>query len=222
MKHILIVDDDERIRELLKQYLQENGFRVSEAADTIEARLALSYFFFDLIILDLMLPGEDGISFADSLRLKKTCPILMLSALGETSNRIEGLEVGADDYLVKPFEPRELLLRIANLIKRSEKQTEKAVVNIGSKKYNIQTKNFKDENERDIQLTGNERKILEVMVKNNGKIISREEFKTILGNEINERTIDVQIKRLREKIEQSPSTPLYLKTVRGEGYVLYF
>ena len=221
MRHILVVDDDDRIRDLLKEYLKENGFRVTAAADTIQARCALEYFVFDLIVLDLMMPGEDGISFAKSMQLKKPSPILMLSALGETSNRIEGLEVGADDYLVKPFEPKELLLRIGNLLKRVESKSEIEFINIGNKMFNLKTKSLSHSDGNDLPLTTNERKILELMTKNLGKVISRDDFKNILGNEVNERSIDVQIKRLREKIEESPSTPQHLKTMRGEGYVLY-
>jgi len=223
MHHILVVDDDDRIRELLKEYLKANGFsRVTIAAGAKEARCALSYFKFDLIVLDLMMPGEDGLSFAKDMKLKKSCPILILSALGETSHRVEGLEVGADDYLVKPFEPRELLLRIANLLRRSDnKEAVVEIFPVGKKLFNLKTKNLTSESGDDIALTTNERKILELLVKNTGKTISRDDFKNILGNEINERSIDVQIKRLREKIEEAPSTPQHLKTVRGEGYVLY-
>lgn len=222
MPHILVIDDDERIRELLKVYLKSNNFRVTTAGDTVEARQALKYFIFDLIILDVMMPGENGISFAWSLQLQKPAPILMLSALGETNHRIEGLEVGADDYLVKPFEPKELLLRITNLLKRADKKSTVELITIGDKIYNPQTKSLSDSSGLNIPLTTNERKILELLSKNPSKVISRDDFKNILGNEVNERSIDVQIKRLREKIEQSPSSPQHLKTVRGEGYVLYY
>ena len=213
MQHILVVDDDDRIRELLKEYLSENGFRVTVAASTEEAREALGYFLFDLMVLDLMMPGEDGISFAKSMKLKKPCPILMLSALGETSDRIEGLEVGADDYLVKPFEPKELLLRIANLLRRSEHKDEVATFSIGKKLFNLKTKNLVGENGEDIALTTNERKILELLLQNVGRTISRDDFKKIFGNEINESSIDVQMKRLRENLEANPSSPSHLKTV---------
>ena len=222
MLHILVVDDDERIRSLLKRYLQDNGFMVAIAEDIKQARMILSYFIFDLIVLDLMLPGEDGLSFTKNFKLQNTTPILMLSALGETSDKIDGLEIGADDYLVKPFEPRELLLRIKKLTERAV-PTQRATnyIYFGEKKFNIANRSFSDQHDGDIPLTSLERNMIELMIKNTGKVLTRSDFMNVIGDKINERSIDVQIKRLRDKIEKNPSKPVYLQTIRGEGYILY-
>ena len=222
MLHILVIDDDERIRKLLKKYLEEHHYTVTIAQDIEQAKQYLNYFIFDLIILDLMLPGEDGLTFAKKFKLQNSTPILILSALGETHDRIEGLEIGADDYLVKPFEPRELLLRMTKLIERAVQSVSKLDdVYFGKKIFNINSQNLLDENNNDIPLTTNERNIMTFMIKNSGKVLSRNDFKNILGNEINERSVDVQITRLRSKIEINQSNPIYLKTIRGEGYILY-
>jgi two-component system phosphate regulon response regulator OmpR len=223
MKHILVVDDDERIKKLLLKYLSENGYIVSVAANIKQAEELLRYFIFDLIVLDLMLPGENGIDFTKRFRTNNIVPLLMLSALGEFENRVEGLEVGADDYLVKPFEPKELLLRIHKLIDRhSQNIIQSGYIYFGKKKYNKNTKSLLDENNKDIPITTTEKNILEIMIENNGMALSRAQLMTILGSQINERSVDVQIRRLRSKIETNPSSPIYLQTSRGEGYRLYF
>lgn len=212
--HLLVVDDDTRIRSLLQKYLLESGYFVSTAKDTEEADDLLKNFICDLIILDLMLPKENGISFIK--RLKKAhnkTPVIMLTAMGETENRIEGLEVGADDYLAKPFEPKELLLRIANILKHNNKNK---IISFGSFTYNQQTKClYKYDNI--ISITQSENDLLFLLIQNANTIVEREELANKLS--INERSVDVQIVRLRNKIEENPSRPTFLQTIRGQGYI---
>lgn len=216
--HILVVDDDRRIRELLKRYLAENGFRVTTAEHAAEARARLEGLAFDLIVLDVMMPGESGFDFAQSLRATSTVPILMLTARGEANDRIMGLERGVDDYLAKPFEPRELLLRIGTILRRAQmpgarKHDELA---LGPLRFNVARGELRD-GDRPIRLTTREVQLMRLFAANPGKPLSRLD---LCDNEAAERSIDVQINRLRRKIEADPKNPVYLQTVRGEGYAL--
>jgi two-component system phosphate regulon response regulator OmpR len=213
--HILVIDDDTRIRELLKKYLKANNYAVSIAQNTSSARELLQYFIFDLIILDLMLPGETGQEFARYFRKISSTPILMLTAMGEVEDRIAGLELGADDYLCKPFEPKELLLRMARIIDRT-KIGVASVVTIGHLTFNLDNRTLSCGLEF-IPLTSAESSLLHTLASNNNQVMSREQ----LAGGVNERSIDVQIIRLRNKIESDPKNPIYLQTIRGEGYVLY-
>jgi two-component system phosphate regulon response regulator OmpR len=218
--HILVVDDDTRIRTLLKKFLGQNGFRVTMAASAADARRLLAGLDFDLIILDVMMPGETGVELTRSLREDKQVPILMLTALSETDSRIEGLEAGADDYLPKPFDPRELLLRISNILRRGAKPTTPKVEQIvfGPYTFQIARRELKRAGEP-LKLTDREQDILVMFAQRAGETIPRHE---LVGNdtEVGERTIDVQINRLRRKIERDPSNPVWLQTVRGIGYRL--
>ena len=220
--HILVIDDDNRLRRLLHQYLKENGFIVSEAANPEEARKMMDSFLFDILILDVMMPGENGFCFAKSLREKGIqVPILMLTAMGELQDRIEGLESGVDDYLSKPFDPKELLLRLNSILRRAAMVPEKektGVLSFGSCLYDVDRAELSSEG-HSIPLTQVERDLLRVLVDNLGKEVSRLDLAMQTGTE-NERTVDVQINRLRKKIEQSPKNPRYLQTVRGKGYIL--
>lgn len=216
--HILVVDDDRRIRELLKRYLAEHGFRVTTAEHAAEARARLEGLAFDLIVLDVMMPGENGFDFAQSLRTSSAVPILMLTARGETGDRIAGLERGVDDYLVKPFEPRELLLRIGTILRRAQmpggrKHDE---LTLGPLRFNI-TRGELWNGDRQIRLTTREIQLMRLFAANPGKPLSRLD---LCDNEAAERSIDVQINRLRRKLETDPKNPVYLQTVRGEGYAL--
>ncbi|MBS9721057.1 response regulator transcription factor [Tianweitania sp. BSSL-BM11] len=218
--HILVVDDDTRIRTLLKKFLGQNGFRVTMAASATDARKLLAGLDFDLIILDVMMPGETGVELTRALREEKQVPILMLTALSETDNRIEGLEAGADDYLPKPFDPRELLLRISNILRRGAQPTTPKVEQIvfGPYTFQIARRELKRAGEP-LKLTDREQDILVMFAQRAGETIPRHE---LVGNdtEVGERTIDVQINRLRRKIERDPSNPVWLQTVRGIGYRL--
>ncbi|MFV9876322.1 MAG: response regulator [Rickettsiales endosymbiont of Dermacentor nuttalli] len=221
VSHILVVDDDDRIRGLLCKYLCSKGFIVSTAHDAIEARKLIQMFVFDLLILDVMLPGETGIEFARIIRSNYDMPILMLTAMGEVEERISGLESGADDYLSKPFEPRELLLRVSKLISRSNvKQKDNCnIVSFGDCEFNI-VNNRLTKSGISIALTQAEANLLFILVQNLEKIVSRSDLASLCGG-INERSVDVQIIRLRNKIENDPKKPLYIQSIRGEGYVLY-
>lgn len=218
--HLLVVDDDTRIRTLLQQFLTENGYRVTVAGTAAEARRKLDSLSFDLIILDVMMPGESGVELTKSLREEKDVPILMLTALSETDSRIAGLEAGADDYLPKPFDPRELLLRIANILRRGGPQLTPKLEQIvfGPYTFQIARRELKKGGEI-LKLTDREQEILAIFAERAGDTIPRHE---LVGNdaEVGERTIDVQINRLRRKIEQDPSNPIWLQTVRGIGYRL--
>lgn len=218
--HILVVDDDTRIRTLLKKFLGQNGFRVTMAASAADARRLLAGLDFDLIILDVMMPGETGVELTRALREDKQVPILMLTALSETDSRIEGLEAGADDYLPKPFDPRELLLRISNILRRGAQPTTPKVEQIvfGPYTFQIARRELKRAGEP-LKLTDREQDILVMFAQRAGETIPRHE---LVGNdtEVGERTIDVQINRLRRKIERDPSNPVWLQTVRGIGYRL--
>ena len=218
--HILVVDDDTRIRSLLSQFLQKNGFRVSVAATADEARRKLAGLDFDLLIVDVMMPGETGISLTRSLRETKDVPILMLTALAETDARINGLEAGADDYLPKPFDPRELLLRINAILRRGNQTSQPAIEQIvfGPYTFFIPRRELKKSGEI-IHLTDREQEIMAIFAARVGETIPRQELAGGEGD-VGERTIDVQINRLRRKVEDDPANPVWLQTVRGIGYKL--
>ncbi len=223
--HLLVVDDDERIRGLLQKFLIRNGFLVTVAKDAAQARRLLAGLDFDLIVLDVMMPGEDGISLTRDLRKVMAVPILLLTAKGETSNRIEGFEAGADDYLVKPFEPKELLLRINAILRRvpQARAAEPApkVLHLGAVRYDMDRGELW-RGEAPIRLTATEAALMRLFAAAPGAAMSRERLVADLGREdaAQERAVDVQITRLRRKIEDDPKAPRYLQTVRGEGYML--
>ena len=227
--HLLIVDDDERIRSLLQQFLIQSDYLISTAEDAEQARTLLSGIEFDLIILDVMMPGQDGISFTAELRkLNNKTPILLLTARGETEDRIKGLEAGADDYLPKPFEPKELLLRINAILRRmpdlKEDQMVPKTLNFGNLSYDV-ARNELWEGQNQVRLTTTESQLMKIFTSALGEPISRADLVTSLGRDISsaqDRAIDVQITRLRRKIEVNPSQPRYLQTVRGAGYMLLF
>ncbi|MBW8283389.1 MAG: response regulator [Rhizobium sp.] len=218
--HLLVVDDDTRIRDLLQRYLTEQGFRVTVAADASEARRKLEGLHFDLLVLDVMMPGESGLSLTRSLAAEKKIPVILLTARSEAESRIAGLEAGADDYLAKPFDPRELVLRINNILKRSPNADQPKIeqVMFGPYSFSILRKELKRGAEV-IRLTDREQDIMLLFATRAGDTIPRQE---LIGNdtEVGERTIDVQINRLRRKIEDDPANPVWLQTVRGIGYRL--
>lgn len=222
--HILIVDDDDRIRTLLYRFLSENGYRVSTADNAREARARLEGLVFDLIVLDVMMPGESGIEFAKSVRQTSAVPILMLTARAEIDDRIAGLQTGVDDYLTKPFDPRELLLRISSILRRAALPPPGPVeagpesVKFGPFLFHLQRGELRQDDEH-IRITEREREMLRVLASGLGETLPREALAEH-GTASNERTIDVQINRLRRKIEVDPGNPLYLQTVRGIGYKL--
>ena len=217
--HILIVDDDNRIRDLIKQYLEDNNFIVSTANSALEARAKIELVDFEIIILDIMMPGESGLSLTKELKKNSSTPIILLTAKGEVDDRILGLETGADDYLVKPFSAKELLLRINNILSKTKKEILSEKIKIGDNLL-ILSKMVIEKNGKSIKLNQTEKKLLEKMIFAKGKIFSREE----IGNIINiskERSVDVMITRLRQKLEYDPKNPKYLQTIRGSGYVLW-
>ena len=217
--HILIVDDDNRIRELIKEYLEENDFIVSTANDAEEASEKIKLIDFEIIVLDIMMPGESGLALTKKLRKNISTPIILLTAKGEVDDRIIGLESGADDYLVKPFSPKELLLRINNILKKTKEETLEEKIKIGENLLNLK-KMIMEKNGKTIKLNGTEKKLLEKMIFSKGKTFSREEIGKII-NISKERSVDVMITRLRQKLEHDPKNPQYLQTVRGSGYVLW-
>jgi two-component system phosphate regulon response regulator OmpR len=218
--HILVVDDDRRIRELLVTYLKSNGFMVSAAANSGEARKALEGLTFDVIVLDVMMPGENGLSFAKSLRDGgNNVPILMLSARTDTSDRILGLTTGSDDYLGKPFEPEELLLRLRNLLRRSAPKKSLVSVTFGDCVFDLTTGNLLRAGEA-VKLTGREKDILRLLAATPGEAVPRIVLQS-QGLDESARAIDVQMTRLRQKIEKDPANPMHLQTVRGQGYCLF-
>jgi two-component system phosphate regulon response regulator OmpR len=217
--HILIVDDDDRIRDLVKEYLSQNDYLVSTAKDSNDAFNKTKIIKFDLIVLDIMMPGQTGLEFTQEYRNKIKTPILLLTAKGEPSERIEGLEVGADDYLTKPFEPKELILRINNILKKTQSLEIKRVIEFGNIKIDLR-KQFIYKNDLSIKINNTEKTILEKMINTPGKIYKREEIADLINLD-KERSIDVIVTRLRKKIEESPKNPKYLQTIRGEGYVLW-
>jgi two-component system phosphate regulon response regulator OmpR len=218
--HLLVVDDDERLRTLLQRYLSSNGFRVSAAADAADARTLMKSMAFDLLILDVMMPGESGFDLTKSVRENSSVPILMLTAKGEAEDRIRGLEYGADDYLAKPFEPRELLLRVSALLRRAAPPAERALaeVRMGDCVYDPARGQLRRKG-KPVHLTSSESALLQFFAANAGRSFSRADLCVRLGVSL-ERSIDVQVTRLRRKIEEDPKLPLYLQTVRGVGYVL--
>ncbi len=219
--HILIVDDDKRILQLLKKFLDNSGYMASVALSVAEAESLMEYFVFDLLILDVMLPGVTGVEFAATIKGNKIhVPIILLTALAEIEDKVRGLEAGADDYLSKPFDPRELLLRTKNLIEiYGYNRLKKKVIQFGNCSYNIESKEF-TKNNIVVLLSSTEQKLLEILIKSKQKPLSREEISERMGD-LNERSIDVQIVRLRSKIENDPKKPQFLQTIRNEGYVLY-
>ena len=222
--HILIVDDDDRIRTLLYRFLSENGYRVTTADNAREARARLEGLVFDLIVLDVMMPGESGIELAKGIRQTSAVPILMLTARAEIDDRIAGLQTGVDDYLTKPFDPRELLLRISSILRRvalpptGPAEAEPESVKFGPFLFHLQRGELRQEDEH-IRITEREREMLRVLASGLGETLPRDALAEH-GSASNERTIDVQINRLRRKIEVDPGNPLYLQTVRGIGYKL--
>ena len=223
--HLLIVDDDERIRGLLQKFLMRNGFLVSSARDAAQARRILGGLEFDLIVMDVMMPGEDGVTLTRDLRKRLQTPILLLTARGETSNRIEGLEAGADDYLVKPFEPKELLLRINAILRRVPQvkaaEPVRQIIHLGAVRYDLDRGEMW-RGDVPVRLTATEAQLMRIFAAAPGVALSRDR---LVGDNSSfdaaqERAVDVQITRLRRKIEDDPKAPRYLQTVRGEGYML--
>jgi two-component system phosphate regulon response regulator OmpR len=217
--HILVVDDDDRIRELVKEYLNENGYVVSTGNSAEEAKIRLGYFKFDLIVLDVMMPGQSGFELTQEIKKNSNVPIILLTAKGEVENRIQGLELGADDYLGKPFEPKELLLRIKNIIKKNTKIDTTKINKIGEAKVDL-NKMIIQLKSKISKINNSEKKVLIEMLSNPGKTYSRNQIGEI-SNISQERSIDVMITRLRQKIEINPKNPKYLQTIRGSGYVLW-
>ena len=217
--HILVVDDDDKIRDLIKQYLIEKKFIVTTSENAEKAKKKLEIFKFDIIVLDIMMPGESGLNLTKELKKVINTPIILLTAKSKVEDRIEGLEIGADDYIGKPFNPKELLLRIKNILKKTEEKNFSGKINIGEINVNLEklTITFKNKIKK-INLS--EKKILEKMILSTGKIFSRKEMGKII-NIKKERTVDVIITRLRQKIEPDPKNPKYLQTIRGTGYVLW-
>lgn len=225
--HLLVVDDDERIRGLLQKFLMRNGYLVTVARDAAQARRLLAGLDFDMIVLDVMMPGEDGITLTRELRTRHAVPILLLTARGETANRIEGLEAGADDYLVKPFEPKELLLRINAILRRvpvaQPATPAPKVLHMGAVRYDMDRGELWRGTDM-VRLTATESALMRLFAAQPGQPIARERLVGDLGrgaeDGAQERAVDVQITRLRRKIEDDPRQPRYLQTVRGEGYML--
>jgi len=218
--HILVVDDDDRIRQLLSRYLRENGFIVATAKDAFDAEALMKLTLYDALVVDVMMPGRTGFEFTTDLRKSSDMPVLLLTALGETSDRISGLEAGADDYLPKPFEPKELLLRLKAILRRRDKIPQAVTTfRMGKWTYDPELNELTsgDETQR---LTSVESNLLENLAKHAGKVLSREELARLCGLDGNDRTIDVQVTRLRRKIEDDSKVPRYLQTIRGQGYML--
>ena len=217
--HILIVDDDDKIRNLLRDYLTENHYIVSTAEDAIQAKERLKIIKFDIIILDVMMPGQDGYDLTKEIKKDSKVPIILLTAKGEVENRIKGLELGADDYLGKPFEPKELLLRIKNILAKKNKVDLKSQYNIGRAQVDLNKMTITLE-EKTKKINNSEKKVLMEMLANPGTTYSRDEIGKISGIS-QERSIDVMITRLRQKLEINPKNPKFLQTIRGAGYVLW-
>ena len=221
-KHILVVDDDTRLRSLLQRFLLKSDFIVSSAKNANEARARLSQYDFDLIILDIMMPEESGLEFLQKLRQESDVPVILLTAMGETADRIAGLETGADDYLPKPFEPQELILRIKNILRRTPAQKLAApeTLSLGLCVYNLTTKELLTKQGQVVHITPVEQALLSVLAQKFGQVFSREKLAELLGAGQSPRSIDVQITRLRKKIEKDSKNPRFLQTVRGKGYML--
>ena len=217
--HILVVDDDDRIRDLVKQYLQEEKFLITTAKDAYDAKTKIKIIKFDILILDVMMPGESGLSLTKELKKNNSMPIILLTAKGESKDRIQGLELGADDYLAKPFEAKELLLRINNILNKIQKPILESEIYIGEALVNLK-KLVININNKVLKINPQEKEVLERMLEYPGKVFSRSDIGNIIGIS-KERTIDVLITRLRQKIESNPKNPKYLQTIRGAGYVLW-
>jgi len=217
--HILVVDDDDGIRDLVKQYLIQNNFVVTTANSAEDASEKIGVVKFDLIVLDIMMPGKSGLEFTIENKNNLNTPIILLTAKGEASDRVEGLEIGADDYLPKPFEPKELILRIKNILNKTKLKNKKRVLDFGNITIDLNRHIIFKEN-KEFKINNTEKTILEIMINSPGKTFSREEIGSITNLD-KERSIDVIITRLRKKIESDPKNPKYLQTLRGEGYVLW-
>ncbi len=217
--HILIVDDDERIRELIKQYLNDKGYLASTAISAEDAKEKVKIIKFDIIVLDVMMPGQSGFDFTIENKKKINTPIILLTAKGEASDRIQGLEIGADDYLAKPFEPKELTLRINNILQKTKNLNQKRVVSFSNINIDL-NKSLIINNKKEHKINNTEKVILEKMINSPGQTFSREEIGKLI-NLSKERSIDVIITRLRKKIEYDPKNPKFLQTIRGSGYVLW-
>ena len=217
--HILVVDDDDGIRDLVKQYLTENNFLITTAKNAEEAKEKISIIKFDLIVLDIMMPGKTGLEFTLENKDKINTPIILLTAKGEATERIKGLEVGADDYLPKPFEPKELILRIKNILNKTKSKNQKKIIEFDNIKINL-SKSLIIQNKKEFKINNTEKIILEKMINAPGEIFSRESIGKLIDLD-KERSIDVIITRLRKKIEIDPKNPKYLQTIRGTGYVLW-
>ena len=217
--HILVVDDDERIRELVKQYLNDNEYLVTTANNAEDAKEKVDIIKFDIIILDIMMPGQSGLDFTNENKKKINTPVILLTAKSEVSERIEGLEIGADDYLAKPFEPKELVLRIKNILDKTKNKNQKRVVNFSNINIDL-NKLLIIKNNKEIKINNTEKVILEKMINSPGETFTREEIGKLINLD-KERSIDVIITRLRKKIEDDPKNPKFLQTIRGAGYVLW-
>jgi len=217
--HILVVDDDDGIRLLVKKFLNENQFLVTTAMSAEDASEKIRLIKFDLIVLDIMMPGKSGLEFIDENKKNLETPIILLTAKGEADDRVEGLEIGADDYLPKPFEPKELILRIKNILKKTKKTEQKRVINFANIRIDLNKLLILQKN-KEFKINNTEKIILERMINNPGKIFSREDIGKLIDLE-KERSIDVIITRLRKKIEVNPKNPKFLQTIRGSGYVLW-
>ena len=217
--HILVVDDDDGIRSLVKQYLNENNYLVTTARSAEDAKEKIDLIKFDLIVLDIMMPGKSGLEFTQENKSVLNTPIIFLTAKGEASERVLGLETGGDDYLPKPFEPKELILRIKNILEKTSAKNRKRIIKFGNVKIDL-NKSFIIKNDKEFKINSAEKIILERMINSPGQTFSRDEIGKIINLE-KERSIDVIITRLRKKIEKDPKNPKYLQTIRGEGYVLW-
>ena len=217
--HILVVDDDDGIRDLIKQYLTENNFLITTSNNAEDAKKKIDIIKFDLIVLDIMMPGQSGLEFTNENKKKIGTPIILLTAKGEATDRIEGLEIGADDYLAKPFEPKELILRIRNILEKTKSKNQKRVVNFSNVNIDL-NKLLIIKNNKEFKINNTEKIILEKMINSPGQTCTREEIGKLI-NLYKERSIDVIITRLRKKIEDDPKNPKYLQTIRGAGYVLW-
>jgi len=217
--HILVVDDDDRIRDLVKQYLNDNNYLVTTSNNAEDAQNKVNVIKFDLIVLDIMMPGKSGLDFTTENKNKLYTPIILLTAKGEVNERVHGLEVGADDYLSKPFEPKELVLRIKNILNKTKSKNIKRLIEFGNVIVDL-NKHLIIKDKKEFKINNTEKTILEVMINSPGKSFSRDEIGKIINLE-KERSIDVIITRLRKKIELNPKNPKYLQTLRGEGYVLW-
>ena len=217
--HILVVDDDDGIRSLVKKYLYENNFLITTAENAEDAKKKIELIKFDLIILDIMMPGKSGLEFISENKKKLQTPVILLTAKGEPDERIEGLEIGADDYLPKPFEPKELILRIKNILDKTKTITQKRIIEFDKIKIDLNRLMIK-KNNKDYKINNTEKLILEKMINNPGKTFSRKNIGSLINLD-KERSIDVIITRLRKKIEDDPKNPKFLQTIRGAGYVLW-